>query len=132
MKVGQSAAGLPWGIGPHEGQEFALLLAGAKQVAYFADYQPEALVGFVQGHAEFGWLMWRSFHAGRPFDSHVVFRRGFEDWACQLIALVQSPPRGMDAEHERRVGMLLSYSEEEIDAWLDWLRTRLDMKEHAT
>ena len=121
--TGGEAVQLPWGIGPHEGHEFALLLAGAKQVAYFADYQPDDLAAFVQCHADFGWLTWRSFHAGLPFYSHVVFRRGFEDRACALVALVQSAPKGVDAQYERCLARLLSYTEDEIDAWLGWLRS---------
>lgn len=39
---------LPDGIGPHEGQEFALMRAGQKNVALFFELEPEGLNDMLQ------------------------------------------------------------------------------------
>ena len=113
---------LPHGIGPHDGRERALLLAGDKHVAYFSGYEPDWLPDFMAACSDaFGWVTWQDAFRERVFISHVVFRRGHEERADELIALLTASPARWDAAYERRIGELLSYSPAEIDAWITWI-----------
>jgi hypothetical protein len=116
---------LPAGIGPHEGREPVFLLAGTKHVAYFGDTQPDWLERFAREHCDsFAWVVWRQHWKDRPFYSHVLFRRSHVAWAEELISLVSTPATGWQVETERRIGTLLSYSQQEIDAWIRWIGSR--------
>ena len=120
--MAERSADLPQGIGPHEGREQELLLAGLKHVAYFGHHEPDWLSRFASQHCDaFGWVMWRQVWRDRTFYSHVLFRHGHGASAEELITLVSDLTPGWHPDRERRIGQILSYADEEIDAWIDWL-----------
>jgi hypothetical protein len=45
-------------------------------------------------------------------------------WAEELISLVSILPTGWQVETERCMGTLLSYSQQETDAWIRWIGLR--------
>ena len=115
----------PVGIGPHEGQEFVLMRAGKKNVALFFELEPEGLDGML---AEgFNLLLFRQFaHLGTTYFTRIVFRDGHEAAAIRLKDIVQEGCRRFDAEREHEIGRILSYTREDVDAYIEHVRARRD------
>jgi hypothetical protein len=124
----------PEGIGPHEGRELELMLAGKKPLAMFyegltlpiSDFYPEE--DFLQ-HVKSGALIRREEIYKSPRHEipclYVYYALPGEEWRIEEIhrlnydGLVGGRP--WTEEHEQKIGYLLGYSESEISAWLDWI-----------
>lgn len=127
----------PEGVGPHEGRELELMLAGKKPLAMFyegvtipvaAVYSEEDFMPHVQA----GRLIRRD-EIYQPHDhpiaaQYVYYALPGEEWridemhALQLISHAGGP---WTEEDERRTGFLLGYSQDEIQAWLNWTRGKI-------
>lgn len=124
---------VPEGVGPHEGRECAMMLAGAKPLAMFcevashADYFPEHEFA---PHVVAGRLFRREELYFNP-ESSITFLCVFfalpgHQWrmeAAHMIkkAILTGERRGMDAD-DVQLGRLLGYAEGEIAIFLDHAR----------
>lgn len=122
------------GIGPHEGRELALMLAGQKPLAMFVEIVPieSGIVPDVAfaPHVAAGRIVMREVFDPAPRlpvdvkDARV--RRVFyalpgEAWridAMLLVCRVYEQQGGWDAGLERVTGKLLGYADDEIEAFL--------------
>lgn len=112
------------GIGPHEGIEIELLLAGQKNIAYFEVLPEDALT-----HIYSGELAYKKHHLpvtkdGQIFaiPAHFVYRHGHEEELYELITLMVNAgqlSKKFDAKTERRIGQILGYSEKSIDMYIE-------------
>ena len=108
---------MPAGIGPHEGQEFALMRDGKKHVALFFEIEPEGLDAILS--EGFNLVMFRQFeHQGRIFYTRIVFRDGYEADAVRLKDLVQRDSGRIEPAREHEIGAILSYTQDEVDAFI--------------
>ena len=108
---------LPKNIGPHEGQEFALMRAGQKDVALFFEIEPEGLKEILTEGYKI--LKFSQFvHLQQTFYTRIVFRSGFESSALRLKELVEQKQEGIDPNREHEIGKILSYSQNQVDAYL--------------
>ena len=108
----------PEGIGPHEGHEFDLMRKGTKDVALFFEIQPDGLDDIL---AEgFALLKFPQFeHGGIMYYTRIVYRMGFEGAALRLRGLVEVAPAGIDVTREHEIGKILSYTPDQVDAFID-------------
>lgn len=123
----------PPGIGPHEGRELALMLAGRKPAAMFVDVSPldeTAPIRLFRPHVRCGRLIGRIDHfAQRPnLRFRIVYyaRRG-QSWRIERLrelhrGLFVAGERWTDAD-DIETGRLLGYAEAEIVAFLSRKRT---------
>lgn len=125
---------LPAGIGPHEGREIELLLAGAKPVAMFTDFVPEC--GIIPDE-ELAPLL----HEGRLVGRNGIFD-GPNGGKVRLLAVAQSDAsdrldmlfelmraiyegrRPYDESADRQIGQLLGYTDADIESFIIWQRCR--------
>ncbi len=108
---------LPDGIGPHEGQEFALMRAGQKNVALFFELEPCGLDDMLQD----GFCLLQVpqlAHQGRMIFTRIVFRPGFAPDAFRLLHLIEAPSRGFDPKQEHEIGRILSYRPDQVETFL--------------
>ena len=114
---------IPFGIGPHEGQEFLLMREGKKDVALFFELEPDGLdLILAEG---FNLLMFQQFsHLGITYFTRIVFRNGHESAAMRLKEIVQEDCRCVDPEREHEIGQILSYTREQVDAYIGHARAR--------
>ena len=127
----------PEGIGPHEGRELELMLAGKKPLAMFyeavvlpvSDFYPKE--DFMP-HVEAGTFIRRdeiypSRHSDIPAHN-VYYALAREAWRLEEIHQLQAglfiDGKPWTAEDDRKIGQLLGYSESEIEAWLNWIRDK--------
>lgn len=113
-------------IGPHEGKEFELLQMGDKNVALFYEIIPEEYYIFRNNpnynSIEFIRPATLSENLKLDIQYVILYRIGFEVDANRLHALVSDiipKEHGMNHEYEREVGIILGYSEEAIDYYLN-------------
>lgn len=118
MKDGYSP---PPGVGPHEGRELELMLAGRKRVALFAKHElPTEFNEYVSnGKFESHTRLietWR----GIEVEAVAICVSSSSADALSLLDLVESSTKrnGYDFGIERRIGFLLGYSEEEINSYI--------------
>jgi hypothetical protein len=108
---------LPGRIGPHEGREIALLLAGSKRIAWFGDieFAPEDEAAPLVASGQLKRELWLSEHGTTGV---VYFVPGAEDEVAELKTLtVDWLDSGVDADvADVRVGQLLGYSADDIAA----------------
>lgn len=125
-------APVPDGIGPHEGRELELMLAGEKPLAMFGDavgspYEPPE-ADFAP-HVSNGTIVRRE-ATYRPAPPalpcwFVYFSRADEGWRIDAMheinerLFVRREPT--TPEIERQIGRLLGYTETEIDRYLAWI-----------
>ena len=108
---------LPKGIGPHEGIEFDLLRGGKKNVALFFEIEPDGLEKILE--EGFCLLQFRQFEMkGVIYFTRIVFRDGYENDALRLKTIVSERPKKICSEREHEIGRILSYSYEEVEAFL--------------
>ncbi len=122
----------PEGVGPHEGRELDLMLAGEKPLAMFCD---------AVGHTD--WFPEERFAPavadGRLVRREITFRppppaiparclyfaRAGEEWRIEALHRIQHAlfveGEPTTAEREREIGWLLGYSEEQIGRYLAWV-----------
>lgn len=124
---------LPWGIGPHEGRECHLMLAGEKPMAMFCDvashsdhfpeeeFAPHVAAGAIRRREELysganGGIITRCLFFSLPGQerrmeaAHMIQK--------EIFTGVRS---GTEAD-DIRLGRLLGYTEKEIAAYLDHVR----------
>ncbi|MDO4997693.1 MAG: hypothetical protein Q4E16_03510 [Neisseria sp.] len=106
-------------IGPHEGKELALMLAGEKKVALFEQGMlPDDFLPYLEQ---------QKFHAIRfypipklDYCGWIVYESNSHNDALRLQDLiVASVGKGFLAEREREIGRILGYSEAAIDAYIE-------------
>lgn len=105
---------LPPGIGPHEGREYELMVAGQKRVAFFSDIVP---IEFVTNPSRL--KLERIDHP--ELFGIIFYLKGFDDEASDLARLMLAAleARGEEAELERKIGRLLGYAEADIEAYVE-------------
>jgi hypothetical protein len=134
---------LPKGIGPHEGRELGLMLAGKKPISMFYEGLPVPVSEVYPEeefllHVESGELI-RHDEIYRLTDSisahYVFYALPGETWRFramrQLLQARYVERRAWTENDERAIGLLLGYSESEISAWLDWIRAKGPLSEVA-
>jgi hypothetical protein len=110
---------LPKEIGPHEGIEFDLMQKGLKNIAMFTDYLPSEADEIVKRN-NFHVIKLRRYFEGREFFTTIIYRGGFSESAEELSDIIKSEPSSFDPVVERRIGELLSYSDVEIDVYIEF------------
>jgi hypothetical protein len=132
---------LPEGVGPHEGRELELMLAGKKPLAMFSeaivlplsDFYPEK--DFME-HVSLGTLIRRD-EIYRPRDGaiacqYVYYALPHEvdriDKIHNLMCEVWENGRKVTEDDERMIGRLLGYTDSEITAFLQWTRNSVSHK----
>lgn len=124
-------APLPPEIGPHEGREVALMLAGKKPLAYFYAFVGESLIpdAEFEPHVHAGRLVKREWIVTLPSDGralppfrHVLLALPEETWRIDAAFEIIN---GYDGDRRRRgedacvrMGRLLGYSEDAIAAFV--------------
>jgi len=123
---------LPLGIGPHDGKELNLMLAGRKPLAMFYDTLPE--IGVIprhefEPHVATGRIVSREMTFPPKLHDDIPVRFAFyaQPWTIEGMAELQEIHRRIhegslpDSDNvDVRVGRLLGYTEQEIDAYLRW------------
>lgn len=115
-------------LGPHEGKEWALMMAGEKDIAFFSgelgqDYyvMPEEFLACVDNrHARIGYLQAPDAY------SHVFYRRGCEAKAARFVQVLElSRKHYHDTDdYDIETGRLLGYSEADIAFYIRHIRQR--------
>jgi hypothetical protein len=109
---------LPSGIGPHEGREFELMRAGAKDVAYFFELEPKGLAE-ISADPSFLAMVFQSCELhGISVPCWIAYRVGFEKQAQRLKSLVLDPSTGWHKAREYEIGRILGYRDEDIEAFV--------------
>lgn len=125
----------PEGIGPHEGRELELMLAGKKPLAMFyeavvlpvSDFYPEE--DFMV-HVESGALIRRDEiyqpRSGDIAGHYVYYALPSEVWRIDAIHELQlnffSGRKNWTEDDEWTIGRLLGYSDQEISTFIEWTR----------
>lgn len=125
----------PAGVGPHEGHELELMLAGKKPLAMFgdapgsgyeipeADFAPYVAAGRLVRRE----VTYRPPEPGVP-GRFVYFACAGEEWRIETLhrinerLFVQLEPTS--PEIEREIGRLLGYADTDIDQYLEWVNRR--------
>jgi hypothetical protein len=122
----------PDGVGPHEGRELELMLAGEKPLAMFGDavgstYEvPE--IDFAPFVAD-GTFVRREVIYYTPAPGlalrFVYFARAGEEWRIEAMHRIKQRlfvhKESTNLETEREIGRLLGYSDTDIDDYLEWV-----------
>lgn len=112
-------------LGPHEGQEAQLMLAGKKEVAYFHCDYPEIYFQEMRKCLEEGIFDSIKIGDSPPNETLVVWVPDAKQKAMRLIELIQySWENGYSEFVEREKGRLLGYSKEDIDFFIAHLKGR--------
>ncbi len=110
-------------VGPHEGRELDLMLAGEKKLAFFQDWIPEedfaphvAAGTIVEAkRREPGWPISYTYYA---LADHAYL---VDDLHGAIVATHETT--GAERERwEHVIGALLGYTEEDVEAYLDRVR----------
>ena len=108
---------LPDEIGPHEGIEFELMKKGKKNLALFIDYEPPELQDFLSD--EFKLLKFaQTTSDGVSYITRIVFRHGYDIQAARLQILLKLKINGISPRREHEIGKLLSYTPEQVNAFI--------------
>jgi len=128
-------------IGPHEGRELELMLAGNKQIAWFAEMDPiDAFAPYVEDGKihRYEWRDWTKHFYEQMKDQlppntpwpepAVYFMPGAEDRVDQLLDAVAATyartESGYDLALEREIGELLDYPTHSIDVFIEEMQRR--------
>lgn len=115
---------LPQDIGPHDGREFSLMREGKKNVALFFEIEPEGLEDLLEdGFVLLKFLQFK--YQGKAFFTRIVFRRGYEADALRLKEIVSRDTKGVDEQREHEIGKILSYTPDQVDAYIHHLRRKM-------
>lgn len=107
-------------IGPHEGIELSLMDSGEKPVALFAEVRPKDFDSFTQAEGISFFEFESPEKLGITVPIWIVYRDGYQDDARELQRLFSEVSvSSFCPEKERRIGEILSYSEDEIQAYID-------------
>lgn len=123
---------LPEGIGPHEGRELELMLAGEKPLAMFSDivtpnYQwPDKLF---ERHVTSGKIVKKEFETvtsdGKFKIRHLYYALPGETWrikkAHELSLLHFDGVSDESIDASIQIGRLLGYKEEDIQTFIRWI-----------
>jgi len=126
---------LPKEIGPHEGRELELMLAGVKPLAMFSDVIPsnyEWPDALFEPHVSSGVFVKREFLTdakdGRRKVRHLYFALPEEAWRIEkahALSLMSFDAWCEDAEESCvQLGRLLGYGEDEIEVFIRWASER--------
>lgn len=125
---------IPKKIGPHEGRELELLLAGEKPLAMFSDIVPSPYKwpdAIFEPYVVSGALVKREYLTTLPDGyqvRHLFYALPEEAWRIEeayILSLKQVDTRGDEAgECSARLGRLLGYSEDDVTAFLNWTRKK--------
>lgn len=109
-------------IGPHEGQEIALMRSGQKHVAKFCEviFGQEEAYAKLLSEWEFGEIYWEEEFNGKKIPYWIIYRNTHEKEAEELYDRVTTI-KHWNEHNERRIGEILGYSENDIQAWIDHL-----------
>ena len=121
----------PEGVGPHEGRELELMLAGKKPLASFGDFVgsdyevPEA--DFAPYVAD-GTFVRREvvYPSQGPLapGRYVYFARAGEEWRIEAIHRIHERlfvhGESTSPDIEREIGRLLGYAEADIEQYIAW------------
>ena len=126
---------VPKGVGPHEGRELELMIAGEKPLAMFgdalesacqapdADFAPYVATGSVVRREE----IYRPPESGVP-GRFVYFARVGEEWRIEAMHRINerifTEQQSTSPDIEREIGRLLGYTEAEIEQYLEWIGRR--------
>lgn len=124
---------LPPQIGPHEGRELELMLAGKKPLAMFSDILESKYPwpdSEFEPHVASGALVKRELlrktQDGRYTFRHLYYALATEEWridkAHALSLKHYDVPCPEAAQDCVELGRLLGYSEAEIQCFIDWAR----------
>ena len=116
-------------IGPHEGQELELLRSGKKMVALFSETIPEEYeVAKTEAQFDFIEFAKPSFVESNPDIPYaIIFVKSYRQSAVELYQLLHTKfPAGSDDFYnkERKIGSILGYSKEAIEAFIQNLKKR--------
>jgi hypothetical protein len=101
---------LPDGVGPHEGRELLLMLAGEKKIAY-VQLPPDDFEPYIQQGIFYRILCGE--------DGHIIYHPSYENEAKRLHTLIlDSWGKGFMPEIEREIGELLGYTSRDIEVYL--------------
>lgn len=123
--------GVPEGIGPHEGRELELMLAGEKPLAMFSDVVPSSFEWpdeLFEPHVSSGDLIKKEFLTETPDGKHNIrylyYALPDEVWrieeahALSLIHFEKFCEEAMESCIQ--MGHLLGYREEDIQTFVKW------------
>jgi hypothetical protein len=121
-------------IGPHEGQELELMLAGRKRLAAFGDIVPENGVINEQiipelkfkNYVESGQIIRFSEDSSTP-DGHIVrhvcFTLPNEEWRAKSYIFIRKKLQSKEVDYtdsmDRLIGQLLDYHPDDIEHFLN-------------
>jgi hypothetical protein len=121
----------PSGIGPHEGRELELLLAGEKPVARFRlDGLSEEYEARFREAVERGDILEFDFPAPELHLHRRFYRRHGEEWRVKVMDLIDRSLADRtlagfsDEDLHRLDGTLLGYQKADIDLFIERIRSR--------
>lgn len=115
---------LPKDIGPHDGREFSLMWEGKKNVALFFEVEPEGIEDLLEdGFVLLKFLQFT--HQSKTYFTRIIFRRGYEADALRLKEIVSCDTKGVDEQREHEIGKILSYTPDQVDAYIHHLRRQM-------
>ena len=101
----------PAGVAPHDGEELNLMLAGKKYIAML-EYVREEFEPYLQKG--------RFKHISHNEHTHIIYVSEYETEAQAFIKLLdEARKRGFVADLERKIGLALGYSEQDVQAYLN-------------
>lgn len=106
------------GIGPHEGKELELMLAGKKQVAKFSDFIPASFVPYLETEKFHCKVSFHTIHEDIAYPTFIIYIPEHQEQAEKLIQLLKPELLVFDDTH-RQIGRILGYEEWQIDAFLN-------------
>jgi len=128
-------------IGPHEGRELELMLAGKKKLAWFNEmdpvdvFEPHVEAGLIHRYVWHDWTkrFYEMMHAEMPANTAwpepaFYYMPGEEDHLDELLDLIASQlaheEPGFVLKDEREFGKLLGYSTRSINAYIEQLQAQ--------
>ncbi len=131
MGIERQSINLPAGIGPHEGRELDLMLAGRKPLARFSealiarDILPEAAFA---PHVAAGSIVKHEVPiAGKIPAVRLYYALPEEAWRiealCRIDAAIADGTCKATDEIERKIGRLLGYAEADIEVYIAWINS---------
>ncbi len=113
-------------IGPHEGKEFELMRNGQKNIAlFFSDYEfPECFIPYIKSNI---FRLKEVFISSSPkcdLTAQIVYKPEAEEEANLLAELIKI--REFIPQNEKKIGLLLGYSEEDVDFYVSEALRRIE------